>query len=381
MATMYSNALTRLSPGVYRNTAGKTVYNTTGKVNPVQKTPAPATPTPFNAQRAQTRIDYLKHVRPNDAQIGQLQGQIAKNNPAQQPATPAPFDSQRVQTRIDYLNKVRPNDPEIAKLQKRMNDYNASQPQQQPAPTPPQPNTQPQLQAEIPQQPAQAQGSAQSPMTQALMQALGNGINTMQAYEPKNFEGSPLYQFQKQKGMQDLEKLMAARGLTNSGAEVQANSDFLANLNATEAEKQRQYADQASQRAQNALQFIAQYDQSERGNLINQQQFEANRDDRRRELGVNFLNNILGLQSQNDIARNSLSGLGAQTDLTKALMQSIANGIMSSTPRYSGGGAGPAPMAPSSSANDAAWAKILMDYGNRAGNNDAWNNVLKQFGF
>ena len=232
---------------------------------------------------------------------------------------------------------------------------------------------------EAPQQqpaPSQPTGSPTSPMTQALMNALGQGLNTMQAYEPKNFEGSPMYQFQKQKGMQDLEKLMAARGLTNSGAEVQANSDFLANLNATEAEKQRQYADQAAQRAQNAMQFIANYDQAERSNLIDQQQNEAQRGDRRQEVAINFLNNLLGIQSQNDIARISQGGLNDQTDLTKALMSAITNNIGANVPRVSGGGV-PAPPPPSSAAGNNALAQILAEYGNSAGNNDVFNTILK----
>ena len=150
-----------------------------------------------------------------------------------------------------------------------------------------------------------------SPMTGALLKAMGQGMNTMQAYEPKNFEGSPLYQFQKQKGMQDMEKLMASRGLTGSGAEVQANSDFLVNLNAQESEKQRQYADQAAQRQQQAMQFIANFDQGEKNALRDQWnadldrqtnigQFEATRGDRRQEIATNFLQNLLNMQSNSN---------------------------------------------------------------------------------
>jgi len=284
----------------------------------------------------------------------------------------------RVQTRLGYLQKYRPKDPEIAQLQKRIGDYNTAQANKNTTTTA---ETAPAVQTPQPQEtPAQPQGSAQSPMTQALMNALGKGLNTMQAYEPKNFEGSPMYQFQKQKGMQDLEKLMASRGLTNSGAEVQANSDFLANINATEAEKQRQYADQASQRAQQAMQFIANYDQAERSNLTEQQQFEAGRDDRRKELAINFLNNILGLQAQNDVARISAGGLDTQTGLSKALLSAITSNIGSNVPRVSGG-AGAPPPPPSSVAGNNALAQILAQYGNSANNNDVWNTLFKSIGF
>jgi len=229
----------------------------------------------------------------------------------------------------------------------------------------------------------------QSPMTAALMKAMGEGMNTMQAYEPKNFEGSPLYQFQKQKGMQDMEKLMAARGLTGSGAEVQANSDFLANLNAQEAEKQRQYADQTAQRQQQAMQFIANFDQAEKNALRDQwnadldrqtniNQFEANRGDRRQELATSFLSNILGLQSQNDIARIAQGGLNSQSALTDQLMKAISGFTANNYARSYGGGGGVAPTPPSSGNLDIA--RIMMDYGNRAGNNDMLDSILRMFG-
>ena len=231
-------------------------------------------------------------------------------------------------------------------------------------------------------------GSYQSPMTKALLDAMSQGFSTMQAYEPKYFEGSPLYQFQKQKGSADLEKLMAARGLTGSGAEIQANSDFLANLNATEAEKQRQYAEANRDRQQRAMEFVANFDRQEREDLRNQwntdldrqqniSQFEAGRGDRRQELMVNFLNNVLGMQSQNDIARLSQGGLGSQTELTKALINAMTQNIMSQASRARGGGGGSAPPPPTSNMSD--YYKIMMNYGNSAGNNDFLNTFLRMF--
>lgn len=254
-------------------------------------------------------------------------------------------------------------------------------PAQPAAPTPAAPDTQP-----PPQIGASAQ-SYQSPMTQSLLSAMRAGTNTMAAYEPKNFEGSPLYQFQKQKGMQDLEKLMAARGLTNSGAEIQANSDFLANLNATEAEKQRQFAEQEANRNQSMMQFVANYDMGERQALrdqlntdldrrIGQQQFEANRGDNRNSLMTNFLQNILQMQSDNNIAQLSQAGLGQQSQYSQALMNALAQFTANAYPRYSGGGGGgtppQAPMSP-----DLDIMRILTGYGNSAGNNDVFNGVMR----
>lgn len=234
----------------------------------------------------------------------------------------------------------------------------------------------------------EAPASYQSPMTKALMDAMGQGMSTMQAYEPKFFEGSPLYQFQKQKGMADLEKLMAARGLTGSGAEIQGNSDFLANINATEAEKQRQYAESNRDRQQQMMQFIANFDRDERESLrdqwnkdldqrTNMSQFEANRQDARQAAATNFLTNLLSMQSQNDIARLSQGGMNSQTDLSKALLNAFTQNTMAQIPRGGGGGGGAPPPPPQS--NNSGLYEILARYGNRAGNNDFFDGMLRLF--
>lgn len=226
----------------------------------------------------------------------------------------------------------------------------------------------------------------QSPMTAALMEAMKGGLNTMQAYEPKFFEGSPMYQFQKQKGSQDLEKLMSARGLTGSGAEIQANSDFLANINATESEKQRQYADQAAQRQQQAMQFVANFDKEERDaqlaqwnkntdRQVNMQEFDAGRQDSRNRAMQDFLTNILNIQSNNNIASLSSSGLNSQTALSEALGKMISQSMANNYQRSYGGGGGTPPIAPTSGNLDLA--KIMTGYGNRAGNNDVLDGFLR----
>lgn len=329
MATTNSAALTRLSPGVYRRAGGGLVRSRDGKIE------QPANPAPSNNNT---------------------------NSPAPTaPSAPTPPDITRS---IEPVGKAVP--------------FQDKAPTVPPAPSTPaaQPPTVPDF------------SSYQSPMTKALLDAMSQGMSTMQAYEPKNFDGSPLYQFQKDKGMRDLERLMAARGLTGSGAEVQANSDFLANLNATEAEKQRQYAEANRDRQQSATQFIANFDQAERNALRDQwnsdldrqtniNQFEANRGDARQALAVNFLNNVLGLQSQNDIARLANAGMGSQTDLTKALINAMTQNTMAQAPRTSGGG-GAAPPPPQPSNNSDLW-RILMNYGNNAGSNDMFNQVLSLF--
>jgi hypothetical protein len=226
----------------------------------------------------------------------------------------------------------------------------------------------------------------QSPMTQALMKAFQQGTNTMGSYLPENFEGSPMYKFQKEQGQKDIEKLMAARGLTASGAEVEANSKFLSELNATESEKQRQYAEAEAQRAQNAMQFISQYDQSERQNLLSQlntnldrrnslAQFETNRRDAAKQLNINTLLEILGLQSRNNVANMSYQGMGQQSAYTQALMKALAGFQANNYARRSGGGT-PPPMKPYDSSNLELF-RLFGNYSNNADFTSAINNLLR----
>jgi hypothetical protein len=414
--TTTNTTVTRGKPGVTadQRAAGQTTQGTTTEqvATQQQNQQQQQQQQDRDPVRVRGRIDFLKKRVP-----------VAGTTPppaGMRPENISTYNLLTEQERRQFL-KVRTSDPrgalrwaqqqtadrakdaaELKKLEDWITNYDAQQ-NQTPPPPPPgndeQPPPPPGDQGEQPPPPPPPaeegttqtpfDGSYQSPMTRALLDAMAQGFSTMQAYEPKYFEGSPLYQFQKQKGTADLEKLMAARGLTGSGAEVQANSDFLANLNATEAEKQRQYAEANRDRQQRAMEFVANFDRQEREDLRNQwnldldrktniSQFEAGRGDRRQELMVNFLNNVLGLQSQNDIARISQGGLNSQTDLTKALMSMIGQNIMSQMPRASGGGGGSAPPPPTTNMTDLY--KIIMNYGNNAGNNDVFNTIMRMFG-
>jgi hypothetical protein len=86
---------------------------------------------------------------------------------------------------------------------------------------------------------------------------------------------------------------------------------------------------------------------------------------------------LLGLQSQNDIARISQGGMNSQTDLSKALLSAATNNTMSQAPRGGGGGGGTPPPPPPS--NTSGLYEILTGYGNRAGNNDFLNGILRMF--
>ena len=390
---MATRGYNRVSPGLYRSPSGQLVpQNKIPKPTTTGTTPQTQPTTPYyntnlkQAGRGYYRMadgrlvagnaidDYTKRFNKAATEFGSLkQGDARYNEVGNHLKTIGSrygFDYEKVLGKnwAPYQAPTQTPAPEAA----------------QPAPTPAvtapaAPSAPPAIGASI--------DSYQSPMTQSLLAAMKAGTNTMAAYEPKNFEGSPLYQFQKQKGMHDLEKLMAARGLTNSGAEVQANSDFLANLNAQEADKQRGFAENEAARNQAMMQFVANYDMGERGALrdqlntdldrrIGQQQFEANRGDNRNTLMTNFLQNILQMQSDNNIAQISQAGMGQQSQYSQALMNAIAQFTANNYQRYSGGGGGGTPpQAPMSPELDIM--QILTGYSNQAGNNDVLNGFLR----
>ncbi len=234
----------------------------------------------------------------------------------------------------------------------------------------------------------------QSPMTKALLESLGQGMNSMRAYEPQYFEGSPLYKFQKEQGQKDLAKLMAARGLTGSGAEIQGYSDFLGKIGAEESEKQRQYAEGQMTRNNDALRFIADFDARDRENLRSQGNLDADRLQRYQfdQAGqaqqdkqgmLNFFQNILGQQAQGSPMTAALNALGSQNDasstLGKAMQQFLSNRFTKAVPTGgssggggggSGGGAPSVTTVPPADTSSLDIMRLLTQFGNQAGNND-----------
>lgn len=78
---------------------------------------------------------------------------------------------------------------------------------------------------------------------------IGNALfPSMRAFEPENYEGSPMYKFQQQKGEESIRRSLAKRGLLDSGAEIEALADFNTELGAVESDKARGYADKEADR-------------------------------------------------------------------------------------------------------------------------------------
>lgn len=81
---------------------------------------------------------------------------------------------------------------------------------------------------------------------------------SIRAFEPENYQGSPMYKFQQERGQDALNKYYASRGLTNSSAEARGNADFMAQLGAQEAEANRNMAQLEAQRLQSMMESESQ---------------------------------------------------------------------------------------------------------------------------
>lgn len=159
----------------------------------------------------------------------------------------------------------------------------------------------------------------------AAAKALFPGV---EAFLPQNYEGSPLYQFQKKQGLGDLQALLAARGLTNSGAEIEANTKFLNQLGANEADRAQGIATNNADRLQQMSQF------------------ETNRQDTQGQAQMDNLYRFTQLMLGQSPMTQAYDATGKSADTTVAGANSQAKLMSDLYTRLFGGGgasAGPAP--------------------------------------
>lgn len=213
----------------------------------------------------------------------------------------------------------------------------------------------------------------------------------LDAFLPQNYEGSPLYKFRLAEGQKALDRVMSARGLTTSGAEIDANqkmvneisgeeSDRLQRMSETEADRvERLRTGDANRRAQmenseldrnfqggqQNAQRKAQMQLEAAGRLERIQQAESNRQMSREDAQWNRLMTLLDLQlSQNpmnwaaDMTKQLGSlDVGQATALASFLKQNYPKAIAGG----GGGGSVPPPpfTPPGPSGPDTSMADIL----------------------
>lgn len=147
----------------------------------------------------------------------------------------------------------------------------------------------------------------------------------------EDYEGSPTYQFQKREGMKGLERLMAARGLTNSGAELEANAKLLNELGSNESDRWQNQAQQEADRLERI------------------QGRESDRLTGREDAQWNRMTDLLGFAERQNPMQYAFQGLGdyAKTGLERGKNKAafVRDRYGRVVPRGGAGGyAGPAPV-------------------------------------
>jgi len=143
-------------------------------------------------------------------------------------------------------------------------------------------------------------------------------------FEPKNYEGSPLYQFQVKSGMDQLTKSLAARGLYNSGKAIQDEINIPRQAAAQDTDRMTRVASENADR------------------LKSFQDNEALRLERAGNAQWDRQFNLASLMAQQSPWAASLAGLNNTADLTKQSGDAQANYLRDAYNRViaSGGGGG-----------------------------------------
>lgn len=223
----------------------------------------------------------------------------------------------------------------------------------------------------IPKAPAPAQNTqpvvssqgianAQPPAPTSPTQDTTNTVfPNSQMFEPKNYQGSPLYQFQVKTGEDQLAKSLAAKGLTNSGAAIQQELNIPMMAAAQDTDRMQQNANNNANRLQSYQ--MAEADRLERaGN---------NQWDRGLSLAQ--------LMAQQSPWQAALGGLDQTGSLTKEQGKSLANYLASQYSRGGGGRRGGSGFTPIALPSGPDFSNIqpAQISGNQSSSN-GWQNVI-----
>lgn len=164
-------------------------------------------------------------------------------------------------------------------------------------------------------------------------------------YLPQNWQGSPAYENARRVGNKNLEATLAARGLLGSGAELQAKSDFDANLLAQDTDRMMQVAQADSQNdineTNNARNLLSSMLSADFSAYNNQMQDARDREMQRDAQGVNVMSMILDYITKNNPMQYGFPAVNSMSD-----NQAKLGAALSSLAGSGGGGrsGGVAPM-------------------------------------
>lgn len=183
---------------------------------------------------------------------------------------------------------------------------------------------------------------------------------SMRAFEPENYEGSPLYKFQQQKGEEAINRVLSKRGLRDSGAEIQALSDFNRELAAGEADKTRGYA------------------QTEADRFERLTQNEANRLERRDDANFDRAYKWTNMFLNQNPMDYAVKGTDNYAKTVGDEAKTIANYLPSLYAKAVGGGGGayPAYQSPFPSSPDFSGIDQVAAIMNGSGNNGMFSGII-----
>lgn len=190
---------------------------------------------------------------------------------------------------------------------------------------------------------------------------------SIRAMEPENYMGSPLYDFQQKKGEDSIKKLLAKRGLLNSGAEIEAISNFNTELGAMESDKARGYAEKEADR-------LERIQMQEANRLMNRDDANFDRAYRWTELMLRQNPMQYAMGGLDTYGNNILKQAGTEADYLKNLYPRQVGG-------GGGGGGGQMPfIAPFPSGPDYSQIEQLEALNKGSSSGGFFNSIIKGIG-
>lgn len=219
--------------------------------------------------------------------------------------------------------------------------------------------------AQMSNQPLPA-ASAPMPMSQSVPATPNDNaalFPNQRAFEPKNYEGSPLYQFQRDQGMKMLDRKLAAEGKLGSGFQFDQYRNFLTELGAQESERASQVAQQEANRLQT---------------------MQENEAQRRERVGNNAWDrnfSLMELMSRQNPMGYAVQGTNNLGDAYGTMADKRYGYISSQYPRVSGGGGYVPPpyLPPPASGPDYSGFNAQIPQNEAVQNNNYYNALFDAF--
>ncbi len=206
------------------------------------------------------------------------------------------------------------------------------------------------------QQPVQPQANQQQVMqnNREYLKSIFPDVDAQKGME--GYLNSPGYGWRLKEGQRAMDRLMSARGLTNSGAEIQANRDLIDKMSADEYDRALGLSERTIDRR------VGQGSQ-----LMGMLERYAGRQDANAQNYFNNYYNLLALQA----AQNPLGTAAQGVDSIAAQRQSVAQAQAAAARAAAGGGSGQMPFIPPfpSSPNYGTSSASGM-FGSASSNND-----------